>query len=229
MRRARTSVGGQLPSTPLRLRSCVSSLRLRSGSFRVLLGEFALVARAVSQPERSLSVDEDKQVQSRKVVERSRNDLTPELWMNMSSGTREKAPERSRRGLTPDLPLFLETLETPMKCHMYILKCADGSYYTGSTKNLSRRLAQHQKGEGANFTRKHLPVKLVYSEEYTRIDEAFYREKEVQGWNRAKKEALINGEYEKLPELAECRNETRADFGRGAAPFDSAQGAFGCD
>ena len=52
-----------------------------------------------------------------------------------------------------------------MKGYMYILKCANGQYYTGSTKNLERRLAQHQAGEGANFTRKHLPVKLVYFEE----------------------------------------------------------------
>ena len=59
----------------------------------------------------------------------------------------------------------------------YILECADGSYYTGSTKYLEKRIAQHQSGQGANHTRKHLPVKLVYFEEYSRIDEAFYREK----------------------------------------------------
>lgn len=85
---------------------------------------------------------------------------------------------------------------------MYILKCANGAYYTGSTNNLELRLRQHQNGEGANFTKKHLPVELVYSEEFQRIDEAFYREKQVQGWSRKKKEALINGEYGKLPELS---------------------------
>ncbi|MCO5288541.1 MAG: GIY-YIG nuclease family protein [Bacteroidetes bacterium] len=85
---------------------------------------------------------------------------------------------------------------------MYILECADGSYYTGSTNNLELRLAQHQLGEGANHTKKHLPVKLVYFEEFQRIDEAFYREKQVQGWSRKKKEALINGEFDKLPELS---------------------------
>ena len=86
---------------------------------------------------------------------------------------------------------------------MYILECADGSYYTGSTKNLKRRLKQHQNGEGANHTKKRLPVKLVYFEEFPRIDTAFYREKQVQGWNRKKKEALIYGAFGKLPELSE--------------------------
>ncbi|MBI9061939.1 MAG: GIY-YIG nuclease family protein [Marinilabiliaceae bacterium] len=61
-----------------------------------------------------------------------------------------------------------------MKGFMYILECSNGQFYTGSTKNLNRRLAQHQAGEGANFTKKHLPVKLVYFEEYDRIDVAFY-------------------------------------------------------
>lgn len=91
-----------------------------------------------------------------------------------------------------------------MKGYMYILLCSDGSYYTGSTVDLDRRLAQHQTGEGANHTKKRLPVKLIYYEEYSRIDEAFYREKQVQGWSRKKKEALINGAEELLPELAKA-------------------------
>ncbi len=89
-----------------------------------------------------------------------------------------------------------------MKGYMYILECADGSYYTGSTNNLERRLQQHQNGEGANYTKKHLPVKLVYFEEFQRIGEAFYREKQGQGWNRKKKEALINGCFDKLSNLS---------------------------
>ena len=89
-----------------------------------------------------------------------------------------------------------------MKGYMYILECADGSYYTGSTNNLELRLMQHQNGEGANHTKKRLPVKLIYYEEFQRIDEAFYREKQVQGWSRGKKEALITGEYKKLPLLS---------------------------
>ena len=82
-----------------------------------------------------------------------------------------------------------------MKGFMYILKCADQSYYTGSTKNIETRLNQHQQGMGANHTKKRLPVELVYIEEFSRIDEAFYREKQVQGWSRAKKEALIEGRF----------------------------------
>jgi len=91
-----------------------------------------------------------------------------------------------------------------MKGFMYILKCADGSYYTGSTINLELRLQQHQSGMGANHTKKRLPVELVYYEEFNRIDEAFYREKQVQGWSRRKKEALINGMHDKLPELSKA-------------------------
>ena len=86
--------------------------------------------------------------------------------------------------------------------YMYILECSNGQYYTGSTKDLGKRLAQHQAGEGANFTKKHLPVKLVYYEEFQRIDEAFYREKQVQGWSRKKKEALIEKRPEDLPLLS---------------------------
>jgi putative endonuclease len=85
---------------------------------------------------------------------------------------------------------------------MYILQCADGSYYTGSTTNLELRLAQHQAGEGANHTKKRLPVKLVYYEFFDRIQDAFYREKQVQGWSRKKKEALIKGDYELLKRLS---------------------------
>ncbi len=92
--------------------------------------------------------------------------------------------------------------------YMYILECSNGQYYTGSTKDIDARLAQHQSGEGVNFTKKHLPVKLVYYEEFPRIDEAFYREKQVQGWSRKKKEGLINGETNLLHELSKCQNET---------------------
>ena len=89
-----------------------------------------------------------------------------------------------------------------MKGYMYILLCSDGSYYTGSTIDLKRRLEQHQNGEGANHTKKRLPVTLLYFEEYSRIDEAFYREKQIQGWSRKKKEALMEGNADLLPELA---------------------------
>ena len=67
---------------------------------------------------------------------------------------------------------------------------------------MNLRISQHQEGVGANYTSKRLPVKLVYCEEYARIDDAFYREKQVQGWTRRKREALINGAPELLPALA---------------------------
>ena len=91
---------------------------------------------------------------------------------------------------------------------MYILKCSDNSFYTGSTKDLRRRFLQHQNGEGANYTKKRLPVELVYFEEYSRIDTAFYREKQIQGWCRKKKEALIKGELTEIHMLSECKNRT---------------------
>ncbi|MDR0872874.1 MAG: GIY-YIG nuclease family protein [Prevotellaceae bacterium] len=95
-----------------------------------------------------------------------------------------------------------------MEGYTYILKCADGSYYTGSINDLEYRLWQHQNGLGANHTRKHLPVKLVYFEEFQRIDDAYYREKQIQGWNRKKKEALIKNMSENLKWYAECQNES---------------------
>lgn len=78
-----------------------------------------------------------------------------------------------------------------MKEYMYILECSDGTYYTCSTKDLPLRIQQHNEDESANHTKKRLPVNLIYYEEYQRIDEAFYREKQVQGWSR-KKEGGIN-------------------------------------
>ena len=69
---------------------------------------------------------------------------------------------------------------------MYLLTCADDSFYIGSTVNLERRVKQHHQGLGANHTKKRLPVKLIYYEEYEYIVDAFEREKQVQKWSRAK-------------------------------------------
>jgi len=85
---------------------------------------------------------------------------------------------------------------------MYILECSDGSYYVGSTKNLERRMEQHQSGKGSRYTSGRLPVELVYGEEFERVSDAYYREKQVQNWSRAKREALINSNTEMLPPLA---------------------------
>lgn len=90
------------------------------------------------------------------------------------------------------------------KGYMYILECSDGSLYTGSTKHLLLRIQQHQSGEGANHTKRFGPVRLVYYEEYSRIDWAFNREKQIQGWSRVKKMALIEGRLSDLPNLAKA-------------------------
>ena len=89
--------------------------------------------------------------------------------------------------------------------YMYILECSDGSFYTGSTKNLRLRMEQHKNGEGAQHTKINLPVKLVYYETFDRIDSAFNREKQIQKWSRAKKLALIQGDIDKLKELSKNR------------------------
>lgn len=99
-----------------------------------------------------------------------------------------------------------------MLSYLYILECSDGSYYTGSTKYLDKRIEEHQDGKGANHTKKRLPVKLVYVEEYQRIDTAFYREKQIQGWKREKKEALIEGRLGDLNGLAECQNNSHFKY-----------------
>ena len=101
--------------------------------------------------------------------------------------------------------------------YTYILECSNSQYYTGSTKCLKRRLAQHHSGTGANFTRKHQPERLVYFETFNRIDEAFYREKQIQGWSRKKKVALIFGDLNELHKLAACMNETHFSFSPSAS------------
>jgi putative endonuclease len=92
-----------------------------------------------------------------------------------------------------------------MTCYVYILECTDGSFYTGSTKNLEQRLWHHRQGEGANYTKKRLPLKLVFCEAFDRIEDAFQREKQIQGWNRQKKKALIERNFTKLIELSKSK------------------------
>ena len=96
-----------------------------------------------------------------------------------------------------------------MKAYMYILKCSDSTYYIGSTTNLELRIAEHNQGEGAEYTKRRLPVQLVYFEECLSIKDAFLREKQVQGWSRKKREALINDQHEKLPELSMSKQKAQ--------------------
>ena len=85
---------------------------------------------------------------------------------------------------------------------VYILRCANGQYYVGSTTNLELRLQEHRSGVGSGFTKAHLPIDLVYTEEYDTIHEARLRERQLHKWSQAKKEALIDGDIEKLKELS---------------------------
>ena len=85
---------------------------------------------------------------------------------------------------------------------MYILKCVDGSFYVGSTRDLEHRLEQHTTGSVRSYTSSRRPVTLVYAEEFEHIHDAYAREKQVQGWNRAKRMALVEGRITDLPGLS---------------------------
>jgi putative endonuclease len=84
----------------------------------------------------------------------------------------------------------------------YILRCADGSYYTGHTDNLDYRFAQHQRGEGCDWTRRRLPIVLVWSQSFSTRVEALEAERRIKPWSRAKKEALIANDWAQLSHFA---------------------------
>lgn len=84
----------------------------------------------------------------------------------------------------------------------YILRCADGSYYTGSTDALEKRIAEHKHGEGCSWTCKRLPVELVWCQEFPEREESRTAEHQIKRWSRAKKEALIAGDFDLLRLLA---------------------------
>jgi len=84
----------------------------------------------------------------------------------------------------------------------YILRCSDGSYYTGSTDELEKRIAEHEHGEGCTWTRKRLPVEFIWRQEFPTRDEAQAAEHQIKKWSRAKKEALMAGDFELLHILA---------------------------
>ncbi|MFV1448195.1 GIY-YIG nuclease family protein [Maribacter sp. HS] len=87
--------------------------------------------------------------------------------------------------------------------YVYILECADNSFYTGITSNLTQRLESHQSGKYKDsYTSKRRPVNLVYYCEFTDPNLAIEMEKRIKNWSKAKKKALIAGEYEKLPNLS---------------------------
>jgi putative endonuclease len=90
---------------------------------------------------------------------------------------------------------------------VYILECNDKSYYTGFTKDLERRIAEHQNGLYCEYTTRRRPVKLVFSQETILLKEAFALERQIKGWSRKKKEAIIEGKYELLPELSKSNRK----------------------
>jgi len=97
-----------------------------------------------------------------------------------------------------------------MGAWLYILRCADGSYYTGTTRvELEKRIAEHQSGHFPGFTSKRRPITLVYSEFFDQIVDAIAAERQIKGWSRAKKKALIEGDFARVQQLSKRR-----------APFD---------
>jgi len=90
-----------------------------------------------------------------------------------------------------------------MRSWVYILKCADGSYYVGKTDaSFEQRVAQHNGGFGGVFTKSRRPVSLMWAEGFSRYDDACAVERQIKGWRREKKEALIAGQTDRLPALA---------------------------
>jgi putative endonuclease len=86
---------------------------------------------------------------------------------------------------------------------IYILSCADGSYYTGITRrSVEERVSEHAQGLIAGYTFTRRPVKLVFSEHYERIDEAVAAERRIKGWSRAEKEAYMRADFARLVSLA---------------------------
>lgn len=94
-----------------------------------------------------------------------------------------------------------------MAFYTYLLRCNDGSYYAGHTEDLEARLAAHQSGSLGGYTAKRLPVTLLWSQDFPTRDEAFDAERRIKGWSRAKKEALIAGDWARISMLARNRQE----------------------
>ncbi len=97
--------------------------------------------------------------------------------------------------------------------YVYILKCADNSYYTGITNTLDKRFNEHIQGKYKTcYTYRRRPLTLEFYQEFNGVLQAIYFEKKIKRWTRAKKEALINGKWDKLQILSECRNATHYKY-----------------
>ena len=95
-----------------------------------------------------------------------------------------------------------------MAFHAYMLRYADGSYYTGHTDDLEQRLAAHQTGALRGYTASRRPVELVWSDMFRSRQEAFERERQIKGWRRSKKQALIEQHWSELRVLARGHGST---------------------
>jgi|SRR3989344_7372089 len=89
-----------------------------------------------------------------------------------------------------------------MSYFVYILRCSDKSYYTGVTNNIQKRVYEHSSGLIKGYTFKRLPIQLVYFQEFLKIIDAISYEKQLKGWRRDKKEALIEGDIKRLKKLS---------------------------
>ncbi len=99
---------------------------------------------------------------------------------------------------------------------VYIVQCSDGSYYTGITNDIARRISEHNTGADRTcYTFKRRPVKLLLSAMFHDVNQAIRFEKQVKGWSRKKKEALIEGRWDDLKILASCKNATNHRFYEG--------------
>jgi len=94
-----------------------------------------------------------------------------------------------------------------VKWYVYILRCDDGSYYVGHTNNVENRFTRHKDKTGARHTAAHAPEEVLYRQEFSTEVEAMKRERQLKRWTRAKKEALIRGDLEKLQELSKSRDK----------------------
>ena len=106
-----------------------------------------------------------------------------------------------------------------MPYYVYILRCADASYYTGSTGGLGRRLTEHQRGvEASAYTFRRRPIDLVWAEEVQTHNEALLHERQIKGWSRSKTEALIRGDYQLIHEIVRSERRKRECKKRKASP-----------
>ncbi len=113
-----------------------------------------------------------------------------------------------------------------MHIFVYMLRCADGSFYVGSTRaSLEQRIGQHNAGHFGGYTAKRRPVTLVFRQDFQRITDAIAAERQLKGWSRAKKEALVRGDCDTIKALADGwtkRSEMRRALRH--APSGRAQG-----